>query len=266
MTTHVLYHHPCTDGFAAAFAAWLALGDGAAYHGVNYSGPLPEIADGDRVYLLDFSIPRADLEALAARCEVTVLDHHKSAQADLEGLPYAHFDMDKSGAVLSWEHFHHGQSLPALFAYVQDRDLWRWQLPMSRQVSAALRVYDQDFALWEILVGDEKLSRLKADGDAILSAQRRDVESLLSHARLEYVEGHRVPVVNTALHISETGEALCERYPDAPFAATYYAAEDGYERWSLRSRNGFDVSEVARALGGGGHSAAAGFRRLPVAF
>jgi nanoRNase/pAp phosphatase (c-di-AMP/oligoRNAs hydrolase) len=32
--------------------------------------------------------------------------------------------------------------------------------------------------------------------------------------------------------------------------------------FSLRSRNGLDVSKVAQHFGGGGHAAAAGFRRL----
>ena len=34
------------------------------------------------------------------------------------------------------------------------------------------------------------------------------------------------------------------------------------ESWSLRSRGDFDVGNLARSLGGGGHRAAAGFSRL----
>jgi phosphoesterase RecJ-like protein len=32
-----------------------------------------------------------------------------------------------------------------------------------------------------------------------------------------------------------------------------------WRQFGLRSRNGFDVSEVAKKFGGGGHAAAAGF-------
>ena len=56
------------------------------------------------------------------------------------------------------------------------------------------------------------------------------------------------------------GEAMLQRYPDAPFVGAYYEDADGVRRWSLRSRKSFDVSDVAKKLGGGGHPQASGFR------
>jgi nanoRNase/pAp phosphatase (c-di-AMP/oligoRNAs hydrolase) len=43
--------------------------------------------------------------------------------------------------------------------------------------------------------------------------------------------------------------------------AVFFLLDQEHEVWSLRSRNGFDVSAVARSFGGGGHAAAAGFKR-----
>lgn len=48
---------------------------------------------------------------------------------------------------------------------------------------------------------------------------------------------------------------------DAP-RMTYDLA-DGLIQWSLRSRGDFDVSEVAKQYGGGGHRPAAGFQTRP---
>jgi nanoRNase/pAp phosphatase (c-di-AMP/oligoRNAs hydrolase) len=48
-------------------------------------------------------------------------------------------------------------------------------------------------------------------------------------------------------------------HPEAPFVAAYFENEKGQRVWSLRSRAGFDCSEVAKRLGGGGHPQAAGF-------
>ena len=48
-------------------------------------------------------------------------------------------------------------------------------------------------------------------------------------------------------------------YPDAPFSMSYCDCPGGLRSYSLRSRNGFDVSEVAKAFGGGGHKASSGF-------
>ena len=69
-----------------------------------------------------------------------------------------------------------------------------------------------------------------------------------------------MPAVNSPILNSEIGEALLERFPEAPFVAIYSNAGDGEQRWSLRSRaSEFDVSQLASQMGGGGHQPAAGF-------
>ena len=94
---YVLYHSPCIDGFTAAYAAWTKFGNDhlVTYVPCRYHEPLPEIEDGSHVYILDFSYPREILVELAERCLLVVIDHHESAQKDLEGLSFAHFDMKK---------------------------------------------------------------------------------------------------------------------------------------------------------------------------
>ena len=58
---------------------------------------------------------------------------------------------------------------------------------------------------------------------------------------------------------SEVAAACLKRHPEAKFAAVYYM-EDGQKMWSVRSRGDFDVNEIAKQFGGGGHAAAAGFK------
>jgi uncharacterized protein len=266
-STIVLYHAACADGFGAAFAAWTVLKDSAVYIPVQYGQPYPPEIEGGvaRLFILDFSYPRAVLGRLAeCASEILVLDHHKTAREELEGLPFARFDLEKSGAVLAWEHFHPGEGVPMLLRYVQDRDLWRWELPASREFSARLAATPRAFDHWEYLlnVAENESARVQfcREGGAILLAQRVHVATLCDRAYWTEVDGHRVPCVNTPLFQSEVGEELCRRHPDAPFAAVFSAGE-GEEYWSLRARGGFDVSAVAKRLGGGGHPAAAGFER-----
>src|SRR3990167_6229427 len=86
MTTLVLYHAHCPDGFGAAWAAWRALGDdGVVYPPVRH-GEGPPIAAwwARELYVLDFSYPRATMDALAARPRgagvepvTRVVDHHQ---------------------------------------------------------------------------------------------------------------------------------------------------------------------------------------------
>ena len=99
MTTHVLYHANCPDGFAAAWAAWKVLGEAAAYLPVRHGDPPPELPPSAHVAIVDFSYSRATLLEMARRLQsLLVLDHHRSAQDDLRDLPFASFDLDSSGS------------------------------------------------------------------------------------------------------------------------------------------------------------------------
>lgn len=266
MKTFVLYHSNCPDGFGAAWAAWMALGDTASYQPVSYGKPLPELPDGARVYIVDFSFPRDVLIALAARCDLTVLDHHATAQEALQGLPFATFDMQKSGAVLTWEHFH-AEPVPEILLYVQDRDLWQWQMPASKAINAGLwRGRERDFQVWKSIAHlwnrgvTTAKERLQSSGDAIAFSDCRMVDSLCRHPHWMRVLCYTVPAVNSPLLQSEIGHELLQIYPDAPFAVIYMTLEDGTLAYSLRARiDDFDVSVVAKEFGGGGHKAAAGF-------
>ncbi len=262
--TAVLYHAHCADGFGAAWSAWRKLGDEARYIPVRHGAPPPELPESASVYILDFSYPRLTIEEMRERyASLQVIDHHRTAEEELRGLDYALFDLEKSGAVLSWEFFHPDEPVPELLRYVMDRDIWSHRLSNSREVFAALSSYPMDFAVWSGL----DVSLLAEEGVPIVRYLKEMVKLVCDQARLETVAGHRVPVVNVAIHGSEVGEELLRRFPDAPFAVSYFDRADGIRQWSLRSRADFDVSKIARSFQNGGHSQAAGFEtRLPADF
>ena len=195
---------------------------------------------------------------------VILLDHHETARDALEGrMPDCHFDLERSGVTIAWEYWGPGFSTnegELLARYIEDRDLWRWKLPDSREVSAALDSHPKRFRVWDRL----DVETLAREGTGILRYIRTQVENLAGMAQEQELAGYRVPVVNTSLLGSETCEALLERHPEAEFAATYWD-RDGRRHWSLRSRadGDFDVSQVALKLGGGGHPHAAGFTEEP---
>jgi oligoribonuclease NrnB/cAMP/cGMP phosphodiesterase (DHH superfamily) len=272
LKAEILYHANCKDGFGAAWAAWKKFGENTRYRPVNYGKPVPDTEPGVPVFILDFSYPRNDLEGLALWSgSVTVIDHHKTAYEtlrDIDGVDPAIkviFDMEKSGAVLAWEFFHPEEMVPRILEYVQDRDLWAWKLPGSREFSAALSLEPTDFKRWDDLehglssdIGRETFLQR---GEAVLATQEVLIEAALKNVYLSDVDGHRVWTVNSPVLQSEIGERLCGLRPPSAFAAVWSAVSAEEEVWSLRSRGGFDVSEVAKALGGGGHAPAAGFKR-----
>lgn len=268
----VLYHANCPDGFCAAWVLRTAFPE--ATFTPAYYGQRPPKVRGKHVLIVDFSYPRATLEAMRTEAaSLQVLDHHKSAQAELEGLPYCVFDMDRSGARLAWDHLAILGLLPQKFHgwdthlfelgeahwlvdYVQDRDLWRWELPQSRAINAALSSYQRDFAVWSMLARRTPDDMIK-EGEAIVRYQQTVIDTHVRNATLISLQGHTVPIVNATTLQSEIGNALCE---NKPFSVTWFDRQDGSRQFSLRSReDGVDVSEIAKIYGGGGHRNAAGF-------
>lgn len=264
--THVLYHGGgCPDGFGAAFAAWKKLGDSAQYIGLHPSDPAPALPADAEVVMLDMSFPRDVFLAFRETVKsVKVLDHHVTGQQGIDDLPGTHFDMDHSGAYLSWAHFH-GEPVPDFIRHIEDRDLWRFKMPRTREIGAALTSYEQRFDLWEQLstMGMEKLA---LDGGVILRYQGQLVDRLCANVVMKLagefgssmIEWHSIPTVNSAVFQSEVGDRLCQLYPTAPFAACWFDKK-GMRCWSLRSPGRVDVSEICKKRGGGGHQNAAGF-------
>lgn len=263
----VIYHSHCADGFMSAFIIWKyaslqnsALKD-AEYFSAKYGDAPPTDLNDRRIFIVDFSYPREILLEMHARSRsLVVLDHHKTAQAALEGLGFCKFNMEKCGAQLTAEYFNligdPQFKAQNLLGYIQDRDLWQWQLPKSRQVSAAIASFPFRFDAWEELI-DISIFDLIKDGEAIERYQQRLIDSVTSKPQIVTFEGHEVPIVNTGNLISEVGERLAQSYP---FAMMWFQTE-GRRIYSLRSNvhHGEDVSEIAKKYGGGGHKNAAGF-------
>ena len=253
----VIYHGKCIDGFTSAWVAWTKWGPDAEYIGASYGEEPPDVRGRD-VLIVDFSYKRSVLERMAEEARsLRVLDHHKTAEEDLRGLPFCLFDMERSGAGIAWDDLRCTER-PWLVDYVEDRDLWRWELPDSRAVSAYISTVEQTFPAWSHLAA-MPLSQAAERGAAVVSYIDRYVQEMSAQARWVEFEGHRVPVVNAPyLNTSELVGALAEA---APFAVGWFQRQDGKYQHSLRSRGdgAVDVSEVAKRYGGGGHRNAAGF-------
>ena len=173
---------------------------------------------------------------------------------------------------MAWEYFHPMTTFPTLIHYVKDRDLWQWKLYESRIISALISSFPHVFKEWSTLSDslNNNLRECITLGQPIIRTQEKIVDGLVSRNSYwtglygpydditgEQVE-YSVPTVNSPVFQSEIGEKLLEVYPQAPFAMISYNFQQE-ERVSLRSRGDFDVSEVAKVYGGGGHKAAAGF-------
>jgi len=262
--TYILYHADCPDGFGAAYTAWKHFGAKATYLPVQHSQPVPDIKPNADIYFVDFCYPKDTLLKIVSQAKhVQVLDHHISAQKDLASLNVAdypnlsvHFDMSKSGAVLAWEHFFAQQAVPDFLLYIQDKDLWQFKLPLSKEFSAALRCHEMRFDTWDNLI--PKTKELCKEGIILMRYQTQLVNKLCNNWFATEVGGYQVPTVNSGVLQSEIGNQLCISHPESKFAVVYVDV-DGKRLYSLRSIGDFDVSAIAKEFGGGGHKNAAGF-------
>lgn len=270
----VIYHGGgCPDGFGAALAAYVHFSSQrieadfyGAHHGPIKDIELSQLADST-VYLVDFAYKRDEMKKLcAAAGRVVVIDHHISAEKDLAGLDQElenlelNFDMNRSGAVMTWDYFH-SRPAPRLLRCIQDRDLWQFKEPDSQEINAALISRPFEFNAWQGYLEDEsQLQALVPEGAAINRFREQMISHHMKRAVMGKVAGYEVPVVNCPREIvSELVGRLAENYP---FAAGY--CDKGEQRgWSLRSTSaGLDVSAIAVRFGGGGHPRAAGFSTL----
>lgn len=285
----VLYHADC-DGFCSAFILWLSLDGKGEYRAVQYGHHAPtnaEVKDRE-VYILDFSYPRTDLVRIKSIARgLLVLDHHKTAAADLEGLDYCIYDMDRAGCGLTWDAFKSGVMMrlgqrnlgvhswvKRLVDYVEDRDLWKWELPDSREINASIQTHPFDFKTWEQLYirNSDWHKTAKVEGGGIIRARSQLVSQLARKSyfgRIHYDEpmehlsrtyrGPTVRIVNSATLQSELGEYLLAQWPGSPYVVIWHYV-DGKYVVSMRSRDDSkDVSEIAKIFDGGGHPQAAGF-------
>lgn len=278
----------CDDGFAAAWVFWKKFGDKTTFWPGVYGTepPLYEISQlggcNEHLVLVDFSYKRAQMKALARQpVNLTVLDHHKTASAELLGLvdeltheepgwpqddfgqfiglPHIRFDMEKSGALMAWEYCFPGEMAPDLLLRIEDNDLRRTprRYDDSLFVQAALRAYPQTFDQWDTLMSCD-IADVAAEGVSIRRFIEAKVRELKRTAWRAQIAGTEMLVCNAPWFLASDLAGQLAEDDEGQRAAVYFDQE--HRRvFSLRARGDADVSEIAKKMGGGGHKGAAGF-------
>ncbi len=268
MRTLVIYHGGCRDGFCAAWVCYnaeRARNRDADFFAAFYGQPPPDVSGRDAV-IVDFSYPRDVMESMAREAaSLVVLDHHKTAEEALRGFAEeigepgrvkVIFDMNRSGAGLAWDAFNPGKPRPWLVDYVEDRDLWLHRLPGGPAVNAYLGTVEFSFEAFDAAAAGD-VGQAELAGRAVEAKIHQYIREVKKNAERITFEGYDVPIVNAPqVDISELVGHMAN---GETFAMGWWRGH-GVFNYSLRSKGDFDVSELAKRYGGGGHKNAAGFQ------
>jgi oligoribonuclease NrnB/cAMP/cGMP phosphodiesterase (DHH superfamily) len=278
----VFYHAHCADGMAAAWAIKNCLPQDTEFVPCTYDKREHtnyDILNKD-VYFVDFSGSRDEITLMCTLANhVYVIDHHKTAQAELSGSFPPNvtviFDMNKSGARLAWEFMvvRNGSSIvreediPPLILYVEDGDLWRFKLKESKLIRAFIGIHEFNFTAYTVCnqLLTQDLDRCIFIGSIVRQTNMHMVnQAVKTLVKKKDAEGRTYMIGNVVNQISETGNEALIQNPDVDYSMTYFdKVEDKrvVRVFSLRSRQGgkIDVSTIAKKNGGGGHENAAGY-------
>jgi len=292
----VAYHANCIDGITSAWVTCRAL-QKQGYEVDIFSMEYKALSVNDLIYKLsetqyndlfvvDFSLDVHVLATLSSKFPgmiTTILDHHKTAfekyaphmeveqdshiETYVQGAKIV-LDNNESGASLCWNWFCDTWPLvyPNLVAYVKDHDLWRFDLgDKTKWVNKFLMEQEKTLENWddlnEIFEDDKALAGVLESGKALQVDHDNNVERTAYHAApitLQGIEGLAVACLPKL--VSDVGHTLAARCET--FGAMFSIDKGKQEvTWNLRSKGDFDVSAIAKKLGGGGHKNAAGFIR-----
>ena len=136
---------------------------------------------GRHVAIVDFSFSALKMQQMISEAaSLIVLDHHASAARALSSIPDENklFEMGQSGCTLSWNFFHPDSVVPALFRYVEDRDIWRWSMQESKAFDAAWTLVPRDFESIRTVLegGQQSIADLISTGHVLLQYRNRIID------------------------------------------------------------------------------------------
>ncbi len=292
----VLTHKNCTDGFGAAWVIYYHyflqerrnIKYSLKYIFVDPSNPhdaLEEFKEYSRkigcylAYSFDVGYNYENFKVLINIFpNIMILDHHISSYNDIKNnmdvIPKNYiFNNKKSGATLAWDYFYPDIDTPLLLKYIEDRDLWKFEMRNSRVITEGIYSFLSigDFSKWTEFVENEHYYIKKCEelGELLIDIKEQRNAVLVDKGKVIEIDGNKAFVINTTENVSSLGEYIYELMDnDGSYMCDYaliwhYNMEEDKYFVSLRSnsKGSTDVSKIAKSFSdnGGGHKNAAGF-------
>lgn len=267
------YHSKDLDGYTSGAIVHKKF-PGCELIGWDYGLPVPELGKGNKVIIIDICFPMEDMFKIGQDNELIWIDHHVSQKKEFDELPLGKkpkmtyiYQLGKAACEIGWEYFFPDQNIPEGVELLGKYDTWReagsdhWNyeiLPFQfymrlvcthpLQFPSELLEENSTEAVFDGILVGRKILKYQ-EGQDRLNCERSAFER-------EVYGGLRGLCLNVPAFSSDTMKSV-------------YAGQDvligfvchgNFWRVSLRTlKDDIDVSQIAKARGGGGHKKAAGF-------
>ena len=235
--------------------------------GINYGREFPwdNLTIGETVFMVDFSLPGAQMVALAERTNLVWIDHHSSAIAAFKKAEIEFAGLQRIGVgacALVWEYLFPDKPLPYFIKLLSDWDVWRHTDRNCKPFQYGMRLWSHDpnDQVWGQLFADtskEILMHILDQGRSIVKYEEQSNAMRVEAAAFETdLEGLKCIACNQMMTNSTLFDSV---WDDSKYAAMIsFGWRAGRWSVSLYSTKA-DVSKIAVKFGGGGHKHACGF-------
>lgn len=278
-----IYHSRDLDGFTSA-AIVKKKYPHAELIGYDYGQPIPwdKIPSGQKVIIVDVSLPMQDMERLASHSvwQLTWIDHHISAIKEYEAYVKDKVNFMevflKNGIAaceLAWQYLFPTEEMPEAVKLLGEYDTWRkedavrWDneiLPFQFGMRSICNTPDQ-IPEWVIESNYPYKQKVKIDeiidnGNAILRYQAQVNESLCRRTAFETnFKGYRAICLNACGINSDAFKSVYDAEKHDIMMSFFFNGDQWiFSLYTIKPD--IDCSAIAKSMGGGGHRGAAGFQ------
>lgn len=268
------YHKADWDGVCSANIVASVYPD-AELVGLDYGADEISYCEGDLVYLVDFSLqPYFRMYDLDLHSELVWIDHHKSVMDTVVKDRFRGVTLLEEGTAackLTWSYFYPEKTAPKAVDLLARYDVGDWsdevldfQYGMRcyslnpRSVILTILLFEEPFC-------SKSIDAIKKAGKSVRNYQEQEDKNLCKYALEVVFDGKLFIALNTNRCSLSTFKSVYEPLKYSGTLAFFKIAN--FWVVGLRSENE-DMAKIAKKYGGGGHTAAAGFRcsRLPFTF
>jgi oligoribonuclease NrnB/cAMP/cGMP phosphodiesterase (DHH superfamily) len=276
---YVITHGSCPDGFMSAtiIKMWLISQKIDinkiifinAYYGTDYS-QLPNEVKDKYVLICDFSFSEkiTNEMIITTNNNLLILDHHKTAQSNLINISkeYVVFDMNHSGAFITYTYMFGFVNIPNGVLYVEDNDLWINKMTNTKEITSYISTLRYSFDEYEKLFNDTYINDIVVPlGKGMVILNNFYVKEIIKNSFVSFIElngrYYFVALINSHILKNELGSTLLSHYNNVNLSAVYtHQMTKQQTIFSARSSNEkTDTVEISRIFNGGGHRNASGF-------